>query len=481
MIISQNNNYIKKDYDTLLNLTDNFMKFRKHNQEFSKVLRQQLYVIDNVKNGTYENKKYKSKLVKSSITGDYYAQSRTIMDFYTPNKQVRIQKCNSWGKFIKFMDGNQEIKQTKSNACNCALLCPFCASRKASKLQNKLENFFILFDEETKEKEIDFNSLENIINNEYNNNLDDLKGKIFSIKNQYGNILNLNWYFSVLTVKNSSDIQEVFTHLKQSFNQIRERIKLFKRRDTDTFFNWIGAVYSIEITYNKGKYHPHINILFCTEKKVEDIKEYSKKYGKNKKYFNSLKLSQEWQEITKDSFITSCTPIDIKDFDSLKKNLMEIIKYSLKFNSIPHNKLVEIYPYLFKQRLFGTLGFFYGLGLDKIKFDKFTNDDNRYYIDFMMYIDKKGIYNFSENKQEKEIDINGIFEVSEVNQLSNTNLILNQFDYETENLKNSLLKKWEFSTYNFNPLSDDELKYNKKFRLLKRIKNHLYILKTKKS
>jgi hypothetical protein len=262
---------------------------------------------------------------------------------------------------------------------------------------------------------------------------------------------------------------------------MRERIKLFKRRDTDTFFNWIGAVYSIEITYNKGKYHPHINILFCTEKKVEDIKEYSKKYGKNKKYFNSLKLSQEWQEITKDSFITSCTPIDIKDFDSLKKNLMEIIKYSLKFNSIPHNKLVEIYPYLFKQRLFGTLGFFYGLGLDKIKFDKFTNDDNRYYIDFMMYIDKKGIYNFSENKQEKEIDINGIFEVSEVNQLSNTNLILNQFDYETENLKNSLLKKWEFSTYNFNPLSDDELKYNKKFRLLKRIKNHLYILKTKKS
>jgi hypothetical protein len=482
MIISEKNNYIKNDFDTLFNLTDNFIKFRKHNQEFSKVLRQQLYVIDNVNNGTYENKKYKSKLVKSSISGQYYAQSRTIMDFYTPSKQSRIQNCNSWGKFIKFLDGNQEIKQTKSNACNCALLCPFCASRKSSKLQNKLENFFILFDEQEKQKEIDFDSMENIINNQYNekNTLEELKAKISNIKDEYGNILDLNWYFSVLTVKNSSDINEVFTHLKQSFNQIRERIKLFKRRDIDTFFNWIGAVYSIEITYNKGKFHPHINILFCTQKKVEDIKEYSKKYGKNKKYFNSETLSKEWQQITKDSFITSCTPINVKDFDSLKTNLMEIIKYSLKFNSIPHNKLIEIYPYLYKQRLFGSLGFFYGLGLEKVKFDKFTNEDNRYYIEFMMYLDKNGIYNFSENKEEKEININGFYEVSNVNILSNTNKNLCQKDITNEYLKDSLLKKWEFSTYNFQSLTEEELKYNKKFRFLKRIKNHLYILKNRK-
>jgi hypothetical protein len=263
MIIPQNNKYIQKDFDILFNLSNNFMQFRKHNLEFTKVLRQQIYFIDNVKNGTFENKKYQGRFKTSAIIGEKIAHSKTIMDFYTPSKQIRIQNCNSWGKFIKFTDGNQEIKQTKSNACNCALLCPFCASRKASKLQNKLESFFKLFDEESQKSEIDFNSMENIINNEYNiSTLDDLKGKIFTIKNEYGNILNLNWYFSVLTVKNSSDIQEVFTHLKQSFNQIRERIKLSKRRNIDTFFNWLGAVYSVEITFRNGKYHPHINVRF---------------------------------------------------------------------------------------------------------------------------------------------------------------------------------------------------------------------------
>lgn len=457
MIIPQNNKYIQKDFDTLFNLSNNFMQFRKHNIEFSKVLRQQIYFIDNVKNGTFENKKYKGRFKTSAISGEKIAHSKTIMDFYTPSKQIRIQNCNSWGKFIKFTDGNQEIKQTKSNACNCALLCPFCASRKASKLQNKLESFFKLFDEESQKKEIDFNSMEKIINNEYNiSTLDDLKGKIFTIKNEYGNILNLNWYFSILTVKNSSDIQEVFTHLKQSFNQIRERIKLSKRRNIDTFFNWIGAVYSVEITYRNGKYHPHINVLFCTQKKVNDIKEYSKKWGKNKKYFNSETLSKEWHQITKDSFITSCTPIDVKDFETLKNNLMEIIKYSLKFNSIPHKNLVEIYPYLYKQRMFGTLGFFYGLGLDKIKFDNFTNEENRYYIDFMMFLDKNGVYHFSENKEEKEILINEVYETELINILSNTNKILNQKDSKNDELKSYLLKKWDFIRHNYDNISESD-------------------------
>ena len=68
MIIPQNNKYIQKDFDTLFNLSNNFMQFRNHNIEFSKVLRQQIYFIDNVKNGTFENKKYKGRFKTSAIS-----------------------------------------------------------------------------------------------------------------------------------------------------------------------------------------------------------------------------------------------------------------------------------------------------------------------------------------------------------------------------------------------------------------------------
>jgi len=453
MIITQNNKYIMKDYDTLFELTNNFMEFRKHNEEFSKTLRQEMY--------KYENKRYNSSLRKSKKTGSLYAHSKRISDFYTPSKQARIQNCNSWGTFIKFLDGNQEIKQTKSNACNCALLCPFCASRKASKQQNLLENFFMCFDENLNKEVEDKNDINNIINTVYHKDIDeDFKAKIQNIKNEYGNILDLNWYFSVLTVKNSSDIQEVFQHLKHSFNEIRERIKRYKRRNIDTFFKWLGAVYSVEITYRNGKYHPHINVLFAVKDEIKDIKTYTKKWGKNKNYSNSETLSNEWKEITKDSFITSCVKIDVSNFDELKKNLMEIIKYSLKFNSIPHKNLVQIYPYLYKQRMFGTLGFFYGLGLSEIKFKDFTNDDNRYYVKFVMYLDKHKIYNFKEEKEEKDIIVNDEFETESINILRNTNPLLSQKDISIENLKSYLLKTWEFKSggsFNFSPLNDEEM------------------------
>ena len=114
----------------------------------------------------------------------------------------------------------------------------------------------------------------------------------------------------------------------------------------------------------------------------------------------SEKLANEWQHITKDSFITSCTPINIKM--NLKSNLMEIIKYSMKFNDLPNDKLVEIYPSLYKQRFFGTLGFFYGLGLDNIKIDEFVS--KRKYIEFVMNY-TKGLWTFEEKTKEIDYEI----------------------------------------------------------------------------
>lgn len=432
MIIHKNSENIKNDFDTLNNLAENFYNFQNHNQQLARDIWINLHL--------HEDKFYKRKSSITAISKKRVANSKTISEFFTPQKQIKIQNCNNWGEFIKFQDGEKEIKQVKSNACNSTLLCPFCASRKASKLQNRLEKFFNCFRSENELISIDeANSMESIINNEFTLTLNEHTLKqVNLIKKEYGNILDLNWYFSVLTVKNSHDINEVFTHLKQSFEKIRRKIKHFKERDIETFFDFLGAVYSIEITYNpKTGYHPHINILFCSKDKKEDIKEYKKRNGKT--YFNSESLSKEWHEITKDSYITSCTPLDMNNEEQLKKNLMEVIKYSLKFNSIPNKNLIEIYPYLYKQRLFGTLGFFYGLGLDKMKIEKFTNSENRYFIDFVMYLDKNKVYNFKEKTKEKIIKVDGHEEIHETSSLHATNKnienLINSDEQEKQDLE----------------------------------------------
>ena len=95
-----------EDIVSLTELTEHFKKFKAHNFQTSRHIHKWI-----AKNNNF---KYKG---------------RKIVDFYSPYKQLRLQNCNSWGEYVKFTDGKKEIKQKKSNACNNALLCPFCASR----------------------------------------------------------------------------------------------------------------------------------------------------------------------------------------------------------------------------------------------------------------------------------------------------------------------------------------------------------------
>lgn len=411
MIIQKKTKYINnEDFEKLDLLTDNFKLFRKHNLkvvneiEFKLSQNQGEFVttIETFINQYGNEQNFRNTSFKKSI------KDKMLGEYYSPNKQKRLKSCNTWGEYAKFLDGAKEIKQTKSNACGVHLLCPFCASRKASKIQKRIEDFFMLFDDKLSfydsslfDDKFDISS---IINNEFelmasSETLETQK----KVQSQFGNILSdkYYWYFSVLTVKNSFDIQEVLSHLKQSFNKLRKKINDYKLRNSETVFTSLGGVYSVEITYNfRTGWHPHINFLWCSDKKIEDIKMYKSKKQKSKNYtslyYNSETVSKEWLSITKDSFITSCTPLNIKR--DLKKNLMEIIKYALKFNDLPVSKLIEIYPHLHKQRFFGSLGFMYGLGLDKLEIQEFKTD--RQFIELVMTY-KKGLYHF----EEKEIEI----------------------------------------------------------------------------
>lgn len=427
MIIQQNTKYINnEDKEKLDLLSENFKLFRKHNEKLSygidrilnEVKTEYVTTIEQVKNKyTLSNNQDEYQTVRTTVSKDIYKnkliiKGKRLSSFYSPSKQKRLKTCNTWAEFAKFLDGKQELKQTKSNACGVHLLCPFCASRKASKIQKRLEDFFMLFDDKLSFYDNslfdDKFNVSDIINNEFefkaSQHTLDTQAKV---KSEYGNILSdkYYWYFSVLTVKNSFDINQVLNHLKHSFTKLRKKINDYKKRNSDTVFTSLGGVYSVEITYNyKTGYHPHINFLWCSDKKIQDIKLYKSKKQKSKistsLYFNSDTVSKEWLSITKDSFITSCTPINIKK--DLKKNLMEIIKYALKFNDMPISNLLEIYPHLHKQRFFGSMGFMYGLGLDKLEIEEFSTD--RRYIELVMTY-KRGLYSFYEKSLLTEIPI----------------------------------------------------------------------------
>lgn len=421
------------DRDNLSELTDTFKEFKKHN---FKTVRSIKHFIDINKdtNWSFNNKK--------------------LADFFSPNKQQRIQKCNSWGEYVKFLDGDMELKQKKSNACGTHLLCPFCASRKAAKIQKRTEDFFWLFSDDIKQNTI-LSNTEQIINNEFeikpSEHTLNVKNKVFS---EYGNILDLHWYYMVLTVKNDFDIDRGFNHIRKSFDVIRKKISNEKRgKDKHTVFKMLGAIYSIEITYNpKTGFHPHINIMCAFSQPISDIKMYKKKSHKDRTdiVWNSKLVSNEWLSITGNSYITSCTPLPIgkENHEDLKKHLMEILKYSLKFNSMNTNIMVELYPHLYKKRLFGSLGFMYGLGLDKLEIEEFVTD--RKFQEFVMkYIDGNYVFDIKEEKKIvfEYIDENGeVYDnemISHIPIESTKKVIQPENNFELEKLSKEFEKRRE--------------------------------------
>lgn len=439
IIIAKNSDFVNEDRESLDDLSTHFKKFKAHNYETVRAIEHVIECIG-------DSKVFRYKDTVSKIDDRKIKNKVFISDYFSPSKQVRIKNCNTWGEFVKFEDGNKEIKQKKSNACNTHLLCPFCASRKASKIQKRVEDFFYLFSDEMKDKTI-LSEVEQIINNEFeikpSEHTINIKEKI---ELEHGNILNYHWYYMVLTVRNDFDADKCFNHCRDSFNKIREKIKNIKRgKDKHSVFKILGAVYSIEITYNpKFGFHPHINIMCAFSEKIPDLKMYPRKKLKNVTHcnWNSKLISDEWLSITGNSFITSCTPLPISknNHENLKKHLMEILKYSLKFNSMEKNIMVELYPYLFKKRLFGSLGFMYGLGLDKINIEEFVTE--RKFKEFVMKY-TFGIYTF-QAKEEKELVVeyeNNTGEIIEeihnfIPLKSNKLELINNDNFELKDLEN---------------------------------------------
>jgi len=262
-----------------------------------------------------------AKLEKNSIN----AALRTF--FYrrgvdiTPRAEIlrgqlsRLEDCGSYVNFHDYFRKNR-LNLVSANFCRNHTLCPFCSIRRANKNAKKL-----------------YRKAQKLMNER-----PDLKG-----------------YFITFTVKNKPVLDDALRKLRTK--GLKTKMKNAKRAKStqnpekskfasalnSQFANVVAGAYSIETTWSKKMdWHPHMHGLFFSETPI-----------------TQGKLREEWKEYTSDSFI-----VDVQEIEVTKKDVSEIMKYSLQFSKMPAKKIIEAYLSLKGRRLTSSCGDFYGMDLD---------------------------------------------------------------------------------------------------------------------
>jgi len=229
-----------------------------------------------------------------------------------------VNACGSWLEFRNYYKVDI-TKLSSANFCKKDKLCPACAMRRASKQVKKVYDYF----QENPE-----------------------------LKKKY-------WYYIVLPVKHNSseDFETVFNRAKDGLKSLRKSINNNKRgKGRESFFSQFnGLFYSFEVTKTKNGWNNHINLLCCADKEIQGIRKKGKTFIHND-------IMRDWKKYTdNESYVHSINKIDISNEDSLIKNLLEIFKYSLKFQDLKNEDLLEVYEKTYKKRLLGSFGSLYGI------------------------------------------------------------------------------------------------------------------------
>jgi hypothetical protein len=122
-------------------------------------------------------------------------------------------------------------------------------------------------------------------------------------------------------------------------------------------------VISIEIAHKWNSwYHPHINILACTDKEIQIESKF--RHGET-----NQQLLEEWKKITDwTSYIHNIRKIDVSWDKSFSRNgIWEVFKYAIKFSDLNVQELAEVMvaQYKHQYRFFATYWIFRWWKLDQ--------------------------------------------------------------------------------------------------------------------
>lgn len=243
---------------------------------------------------------------------------------------TELERCGQYLEFDTFPE-RQASLLSAAMFCQRFRLCPFCAMRRCARsLQDNAPKVRKVFAET----------------------------KVANAQAWAGML--------TLTVRNGEDLRERFQHLVNSWRSVMQRRRYYlawlnrgKRGKAQPFTfaaMFSGGAYSIEIKRGKGSggWHPHLHALVLVDGPLDE-----------------QRVRNEWEEVTGDSFQCRLVPChsmadsgkDSSD-EALAADLVEVLKYPLKFSdiSLPDNWHAELV--LAGRRLRGTFGSLRGVVID---------------------------------------------------------------------------------------------------------------------
>jgi len=160
------------------------------------------------------------------------------------------------------------------------------------------------------------------------------------------------------TIKHTreDESKEVFSRLEKARNKLFEKVRDYRKWKSNKFFASLcanGGIWTIECTKTPKGYNWHINFIVLIAKDQE-IKLY--KSGVNNKTWKDVfackEVSENWKEITGDSFVVS-----VQEVKDIKGGLKEVIKYSLKTEKEDNGRTLATYIKTTRgKRLFWSFG-----------------------------------------------------------------------------------------------------------------------------
>ena len=212
-------------------------------------------------------------------------------------------------------------------------------------------------------------------------------------------LLNKHWYYIVTPVFHSPDetLDVVYGRVELLRKSVLKQMRNSRSRGSKGFWSQFkGGMGSIEVTYTKNGWNVHINWLVYSDNRVQ-LKEINTKKLDSDYRFKGYKVTFVNDELAKfmDNFHSKAIPckdremtihsineLNFNSREAIRKNLLEVLKYSLKFSSLNPAQLIEVYYKLYRKRLFFTFGTLRGLDLEAVDDVTFGDDiqDNEEFL-----------------------------------------------------------------------------------------------------
>ncbi len=244
---------------------------------------------------------------------------------YSKNRNIWLE-CGSFLVFNYFY--NQEVlKLETANFCKKDKICPACAVRRAYKQQNKFLNIL------------------------YSN----------------PGLLKNDWYYIVIPVKHTKEdsLLQVFNKISSIRKSISKAIRKAKYgKKSGVWGLFLGGMGSVEITKTVNGWNVHLNLLLNASNgsnlRLKDVRNRKGQVSyQNEKIRQFLLRNFESQ-------MHNISKLDFSTEDLIKSNLVEVLKYSLKFSSLDNENLLEVCLKLHNRQLFFTFGNLRGLKIEDV-------------------------------------------------------------------------------------------------------------------